>query len=53
MLSSFVRHGLTKDEVFIEAMLQIVAGSDTTAIALRCIMVIPQYPSTRLLQVAR
>jgi cytochrome P450 len=35
MLSSFVRHGLTKDEVFTEAMLQIVAGSDTTATALR------------------
>jgi cytochrome P450 len=38
MLSSFVRHGLTKDEVFTEAMLQIVAGSDTTATALRSIM---------------
>jgi cytochrome P450 len=38
MLSSFVRHGLTKDEVFTEAMLQIVAGSDTTATALRAIM---------------
>ncbi|KAH6026409.1 hypothetical protein HBI54_239890 [Parastagonospora nodorum] len=38
MLSSFVRHGLTKEEVFTEAMLQIIAGSDTTATALRCIL---------------
>jgi cytochrome P450 len=38
MLASFVRHGLTKDEVFTEAMLQIIAGSDTTATALRSIM---------------
>jgi cytochrome P450 len=33
-----VRHGLTKEEVFTEATLQIIAGSDTTATALRSIM---------------
>ncbi|KAH7095544.1 putative cytochrome P450 monooxygenase [Paraphoma chrysanthemicola] len=38
MLASFVRHGLTKDEVFTEAVLQILAGSDTTATAIRSIM---------------
>jgi cytochrome P450 len=38
MLASFVRHGLTKEEVFTEAMLQILAGSDTTATSLRSIM---------------
>lgn len=31
MLSSFVRHDLTKDEVFTGVMLQLIAGSDTTA----------------------
>jgi cytochrome P450 len=38
MLASFVRHGLSKGEVFTEAMLQIMAGSDTTATALRSIL---------------
>jgi len=38
MLASFSRHGLTKDEIFTESMLQIIAGSDTTATALRSIM---------------
>jgi cytochrome P450 len=38
MLASFVRHGLTKDEVFTEAVLQILAGSDTTATAIRSTM---------------
>jgi cytochrome P450 len=38
MIASFVRHGLTKEEVFTEATLQIMAGSDTTATALRSIM---------------
>jgi hypothetical protein len=38
VLSSFVRRGLAKDEVFTEVMLQIVTGSDTTATALRCIL---------------
>jgi cytochrome P450 len=38
MLASFVRHGMTKDEVFTETMLQILAGSDTTATAIRSTM---------------
>lgn len=38
MLASFIRHGLTPDELFSEAVLQILAGSDTTATAIRCIM---------------
>jgi len=35
MLASFMRHGLTKDELKTEAIQQIIAGSDTTAGALR------------------
>jgi cytochrome P450 len=38
MLASFARHGLSKDEIFSEAILQILAGSDTTATAIRTIM---------------
>ena len=38
MLASFVRHGLTADELLTESTLQIIAGSDTTATALRGIM---------------
>ncbi|CAK7271319.1 hypothetical protein SEPCBS119000_004539 [Sporothrix epigloea] len=35
MLGSFVKHGLSRDEAEGEAMVQIVAGSDTTATAIR------------------
>ncbi|CAK7271329.1 hypothetical protein SEPCBS119000_004544 [Sporothrix epigloea] len=35
MLGSFVKHGLSRDEAEGEAMTQIVAGSDTTATAIR------------------
>ncbi|KAF2867781.1 benzoate 4-monooxygenase cytochrome-like protein P450 [Massariosphaeria phaeospora] len=38
MLASFMRHGLSREELFTEALLQILAGSDTTATALRGIM---------------
>ncbi|KAF2503192.1 pisatin demethylase [Lophium mytilinum] len=38
MLSSFVRHGLSGDELFQETFEQILAGSDTTAASLRIIM---------------
>lgn len=38
MLASFARHGLTKNELFSEAVLQILAGSDTTATAIRSTM---------------
>ncbi|KAI1104502.1 cytochrome P450 [Jackrogersella minutella] len=35
MMGSFIRHGMTKKECAEEAMLQIQAGSDTTAVAIR------------------
>ncbi|KAK0738764.1 cytochrome P450 [Schizothecium vesticola] len=38
MLASFVRNGLNADELLSETVLQIIAGSDTTAAALRAIM---------------
>ncbi|GAB1317881.1 Pisatin demethylase [Madurella fahalii] len=38
MLASFVRHGLAGDELRTEIVVQLVAGSDTTAGALRAIM---------------
>jgi cytochrome P450 len=52
MLASFRRNGLTPDELFNEAVLQILAGSDTTATALRCIMLylISNPPVYRKLQ---
>ncbi|OOQ84159.1 cytochrome P450 52A11 [Penicillium brasilianum] len=38
MLASFMRHGLAGDELRTEALEQIIAGSDTTAGAIRCIL---------------
>ncbi|KAF2850607.1 cytochrome P450 [Plenodomus tracheiphilus IPT5] len=38
MLGSFMRHGLTQDEASGEALLQVVAGSDTSAGTLRAVM---------------
>lgn len=38
MLGSFVAHGLTQDEAESEILLQLLAGSDTTATAIRVIM---------------
>ncbi|RYP72212.1 hypothetical protein DL771_004342 [Monosporascus sp. 5C6A] len=38
MLASFVRHGLNAEDLLSETVLQIIAGSDTTASALRGIM---------------
>ena len=38
MIASFVKHGLSREDVLTEAMLQILAGSDTTATALRSTM---------------
>ncbi|KAJ4300826.1 hypothetical protein N0V90_002914 [Kalmusia sp. IMI 367209] len=35
MLAAFMRHGLTRDDLFTEAWLQIIAGSETTATAIR------------------
>jgi cytochrome P450 len=36
MFASFVRHGLDTDELVSESVLEVVAGSDTIATALRC-----------------
>jgi cytochrome P450 len=38
MLGSFIRHGLTQEEASGEALLQVVAGSDTSAGTLRTVM---------------
>ncbi|KAK3368375.1 pisatin demethylase [Podospora didyma] len=38
MLGSFVKHGLTAEEAESETMLQVIAGSDTTAGTLRAVM---------------
>jgi cytochrome P450 len=35
MLSAFMRHGLSREDLFTESWLQIVAGSETTATAIR------------------
>ncbi|KAL2192664.1 cytochrome P450 [Corynascus similis CBS 632.67] len=38
MLSSFIRHGLNQEEASSETLLQIVAGSDTSASTIRAVM---------------
>ncbi|KAH7303982.1 cytochrome P450 [Stachybotrys elegans] len=38
MLGSFIRHGLSKEEASREALLNVVAGSDTTATTIRLMM---------------
>ncbi|KAK4184274.1 cytochrome P450 [Podospora australis] len=38
MLGSWIRHGLTKDEAMSETVLQILAGAETTATAIRMIL---------------
>lgn len=38
MLGSFIRHGLSQEEASGEALLQVVAGSDTSAGTLRAVM---------------
>ncbi|KAH7413819.1 cytochrome P450 [Phaeosphaeria sp. MPI-PUGE-AT-0046c] len=38
MLGSFIRHGLTQEQASGEALLQVVAGSDTSAGAIRTVM---------------
>ncbi|EFY94494.1 Cytochrome P450 CYP527G1 [Metarhizium robertsii ARSEF 23] len=38
MIGSFMRHGLTVNEIEDEALIQIFAGSDTTAIVIRSVM---------------
>jgi len=38
MLGSFIRHGLTQEEAAGEALLQVIAGSDTSATTIRTVM---------------
>ncbi|KDN64066.1 putative cytochrome P450 [Colletotrichum sublineola] len=38
MIASFIRHGLSEDEILSETTLQMIAGSDTTAASLRAVM---------------
>jgi cytochrome P450 len=38
MLGSFIRHGLTQEQASGEALLQVIAGSDTSAGTLRAVM---------------
>lgn len=38
MLGSFIRHGLTQEEASGEALLQVVAGSDTSATTIRIVI---------------
>jgi cytochrome P450 len=38
MLAAFIRHGLTRDDLVSESLLQILAGSDTSATAIRATM---------------
>lgn len=46
MLGSFIRHGLKEDELVSESLLQILAGSDTTATTLRATMLfLMSHPS--------
>ncbi|KAF2734130.1 cytochrome P450 [Polyplosphaeria fusca] len=52
MLGSFIRHGLNQDEASGEALLQVVAGSDTSASTIRAVMlnVLANPPVYRRLQ---
>ena len=38
MMASFIRHGLTEEELAGESLLQVVAGSDTTSATIRMVM---------------
>jgi cytochrome P450 len=38
MMASFIRHGLSEEELAGESLLQVVAGSDTTAATIRVVM---------------
>ena len=52
MLGSFIRHGLTQEEASGEALLQVVAGSDTSASTIRIVMLslLANPPAYRKLQ---
>ncbi|KAK1760102.1 cytochrome P450 [Echria macrotheca] len=42
MLGSFIRHGLTEEEAAGEALLQVIAGSDTSATTIRTVLLMLQ-----------
>ncbi|CZR60661.1 related to pisatin demethylase (cytochrome P450) [Phialocephala subalpina] len=52
MMASFIRHGLTTDEASSEALLQIIAGSDTSAATIRVLLlnIMSSLPIYRRLQ---
>jgi cytochrome P450 len=52
MIGSFIKHGLTQDEVAGETLLQVVAGSDTSAATIRVVLLhlMSSFPSYRKLQ---
>lgn len=52
MMASFIRHGLDQDEVAGEALLQVIAGSDTSAATIRLVLLqlMSSPPSYRKLQ---
>ncbi|KAK3326091.1 cytochrome P450 [Apodospora peruviana] len=52
MLGSFIRHGLTQEEAAGESLLQVVAGSDTSASTIRLVILylLGNPPAYRLLQ---
>lgn len=55
MLASFIRHGLSQEEAEQESVLQLAAGSDTTATGLRatllCIITNPQVHAKLLVEI--
>ncbi|KIW94459.1 uncharacterized protein Z519_04435 [Cladophialophora bantiana CBS 173.52] len=55
MLGSFIRHGLTQEEAKQESVLNLTAGSDTTATAIRatllCIMTNPRIYRTLMVEI--
>lgn len=51
MLGSFIRHGLPREQAKIEAVLQVIAGSDTTVTALRMTVLSISTSSTVLREV--
>lgn len=52
MMGSFIRHGLTEEEVAGETLLQVIAGSDTSAGTIRVVLlnIMASFPIYRKLQ---
>ena len=58
MMMSFMHHGISRDDLLTESILQIFVGTETTAIALRltmsCLIIHPRfstYEEQRLMEV--